>query len=192
MKRTDRLNRVLLLLLGLLMLAAGIGGLLAGTGVFGSQLEHRSLYDSEAGRYVGRNGTWLWLAAAALSVLLALLAVGWLRALAASPRTRSMRIPSDLDHGETAVEAAALTSALTKELRSYREVRDARARLLGDERTPRLRLDVTLESRAQLSAVRARVETEALAHLRNAVAPVQLPTSVEFDLTTKVARTQPA
>src|SRR5919202_1225484 len=47
----DRTNRALLGLLGLLLLAAGVAGILAGTSAFGAGGPHRHLLDNAAGRY---------------------------------------------------------------------------------------------------------------------------------------------
>ena len=72
----DRSNRVALLLLGLLLLAAGAAGVLAAAGTFGSATAGRALADNPVSRYVGDNGRWLW-PVAALAAFLVYKQLGW-------------------------------------------------------------------------------------------------------------------
>lgn len=187
MSGSDRLHRTVLLLIGIVMLGGGLGGLFAGSGVFGRKIEHQHLYASHAAHFIGRNGIWLWPVAALVSIALAALALLWLKAQSTSPKARAVIIPSTVKQGRTAVEASALTTAITREIESYRGVRSAQARLIGDAQNPHLQVFVTVETKVRLAEVRRRIENEAIAHARTATAPVALPTSLDFDVTTKTS-----
>ena len=77
----DRTNRVALALFGLLVLVAGAAGMAASTGVFGAAFARRTLFANPASRYIGHHGSWLWPAAAAACLLIALACLRWILAL---------------------------------------------------------------------------------------------------------------
>ena len=52
----DRTNRLMLALSGLVVLAAGVAGMAASTGVFGASFSRRTLFDNQASSYVGHHG----------------------------------------------------------------------------------------------------------------------------------------
>lgn len=188
MSGADRLHRGVLLFIGLVILAAGLGGLFAGTGVLGHAIEHQHLYSSRTSRFVGQHGNWVWPLAAVVSIVIALLALRWLKAQGTSPKTRTVRIPSRLKQGRTTVEGGALTSAITREIESYRGVRAAHARLMGDSHTPRLQLSVIVDNTVRLSEMRMRIDAQAIARARAALAPVPLSTVIDYDVSTKAPR----
>ena len=59
--------------------------LLAGAGVFGSRFPDELLFDNAVGEFFTDNGSWLWPAVAVAALVLAGLAVGWLRPSCARP-----------------------------------------------------------------------------------------------------------
>lgn len=177
----DRTNRVALALLGLLVLAAGGAAMAASTGTFGAAFSRRTMFDNSAGRYVGQHGGWLWPAVAGACLLIALACLRWLLALLASTdRAGDITIAGDTDQGTTFLQPAALTGALTREIGAYHGVDAAKARVIGDGRDPQIVLTVTSAPSADLHALHHRIETEALAHARQALGQPSLP--VQFDL----------
>ena len=60
MGRTARLDRSLLVLLGVLLTAAGVLTLLVGLGIFGSTLRNNTVIDNPVGRFFGHNGPAPW------------------------------------------------------------------------------------------------------------------------------------
>lgn len=179
----DRANRAVLLLLGLLLLAAGVAGLLASLGVFGAAFAHRALFDNGFSRYVGANGTWLWPVTAVAAFLLGLLVLRWLAALLLSTdRAGPIRLPGDRRAGRTVVEPAALVGAVVAEVEGYRGVESAKGRLVGSSADPRLVLLVAVAPDGDLAAVRRRVEAEALAHARAALGRPDLPARLDLRL----------
>jgi hypothetical protein len=179
----DRANRFLLALLGLLLLAAGTTALLAGTDVFGRTVDRRGLLDNPVTGFVGDN-TWFWPVAAVAAVVVALLALRWLiTVLTPAPRAGNIAIAGDRSAGRTTLSAGALDDALTTEIETYRGVHTARARVYGDPGNPRLDVTIGLDQDADLTALRHRVETEALAHARQVLDDPDLPIGLEFTVT---------
>ena len=177
----DRTNRIALALLGLLLLIAGAAGITASAGVDGSAFSRRILFANPASTYIGHHGGWLWPAVAAACLLLALACLRWLLALLVSTdRARDLTVPGPADHGTTTLQPAALTGALCREIGTYHGVETARARVIGDGRDPQIVLTVITAPSADLHALHRRIETEALAHARQALSNPALP--IQLDL----------
>ena len=71
------------------------------------------------------------------------------------------------------------------EVESYTGVHSARATLAGTSDHPALAMVVTIEQDGDLTAIRDRVDTEAVPRLRQALDLDALPTTVEFRFSTK-------
>jgi hypothetical protein len=179
----DRANRVVLALLGLLLLASGTLGVLAGTEVLGRGLDRRLLLDNPVAGFIGDNGVWFWPAAAMAAALLALLALRWLIAvLSPAPHIEDIAIRGDRSAGRTSLRSGALGEALTTELETYRGVHAAYVRVSGTPTDPSLDIAVRTTENADLAQLRHRIDTEALTHARQALDTPQLP--IRLDLTT--------
>jgi hypothetical protein len=184
----DRTNRVMLILLALLLLAAGLDAGAASLGLFGSFTEHSRLMANPTGRFVGAQGAWLWPVAAVAGAIIVLLVLHWLRVLLFSTdRAGDLSIASGDPTARTTLSAAALTEAVAGEIESYRGVDAARARLIGDSARPELVATVTLEESADLIALRQRIETEALTHAREALGDASLPVQLNLTVTSRRA-----
>lgn len=177
----DRTNRVVLGTTGLLLAGAGVTGLLTGFGALGAAAAQATLYDNAVGTFFGRHGAWAWPVVAVALVVLAVLALRWLRGQLLPDRAGDLDLDSG-PQGRTRLSSAALTTGLTQEIESYRGVDSARARLHGDPEDPDLAVTVTLEDRADLAEVRRRVEQDALAHARQALGR-DLPIRLDVDVT---------
>lgn len=195
MIHADRANRVLLAFIGLLLVALGLGGLLAAGGVFGDVFQHRRLLDNPFSRYFGENGSWLWPTIAAAAFVIMLLALIWLlQILFGTDRAGDITVPT-LNHdgsepqvgGRTRLRAAALTQALSQEIATYHGVSSARARVLGDRLEPSLAIDVTTSRRADVAYLVQRIEREALTHARQALEKPHLPVKLDITVSDKGA-----
>ncbi len=187
MGTTARLDRFLLLLLGLLLSAAGVLALLVGFGVFGTRLRNRPVFGNFLSDFVGRNGQWLWPVIALVGLLLGYLALRWLIGQLRPTGVRDLQLEPRSTTGHTDLVGAAVTDAVTDEIGGYRGVAGASARLVGDELAPELRLRVQLDSRADVAALRRRIETDAVAHARQALDNPQLPVRLDLVVTDKKA-----
>lgn len=187
MGTTARLDRSVLVLLGLLLTAAGVLALLLGGGVFGSDLRSQAVLDNATGRFFGDNGAWLWPVIAVVGLLIGLLALRWLVAQLTPTAAGDLQLERPSPHGRTELAPSAVTSAVTRELKGYRGVTGASARLVGDESDPTLRLRVQLDARADVAALRARIEGEAVEHARQALDEPALPVTLDLVVTDKDA-----
>ena len=179
--RVVRTNRVIIGLVGLILLAAGVAGLLAAFGVFGSTLEDEAVLSGRVDRFTERQD-WFWPVLAALTGIIALLALWWLIAQLRTDRLRGINLrPSGRD-GQTYLHGDAITGAIEEEVESYRGVSRTRARLSGTRTAPRLTLVVTLDGRVGVGEIRHRVEEQALDHARRALDSDWLPTRVDLVL----------
>lgn len=175
MRRTG-VDRALIALLGLLLLAGGVLTLVRSLDGFGPRLADDPLLSGAETRFVERNSPWPELAAVAVAVLLALLALRWLFRQLRTQRVGLMDLEPDPRRGATTLHASAVTTAVRDEIEGYRGVRSASARLLNDPRLPDLLLQVDLDPRADIAATRTRIEQEAVAHTRQALGLPDLPT----------------
>jgi uncharacterized membrane protein len=190
----DRTNRVVLIFVGLIGVAVGIGGLLAAGGVFGSNFQHKQLVANGFSRYVGQHGTWLWPAIAVVTLVVVLLSVLWLfRLLFATDRTRNVsflasRAETDKGGraaGRTTMAASALVQAVAQEIETYHGVTGVKARVLGVAADPTLAIEVTASRRVELAGLIQRVEDEAIAHARTAMQREDLPVKLDIEVSDK-------
>ena len=185
----DRTNRIMLLLLALLLLAVGLDAGAASIGVYGTATEHSHLMDNPTGHFIGAHGVWLWPVAAVAALIIALLALRWLIALLFSTdRSGDLLIHSGTGAGRTTLANGALTDAVVAEIEGYRGVNSARARLIGDRDDPELVVTAVLEETADFTALRQRIETEALTHARQALGNMSLPTQLDLTITSRARR----
>jgi hypothetical protein len=184
----DRTNRVMLILLAVLLIAAGVLGALAGFGAFGSATKHHVLLSNRVGTYFGQHGDWLWPVVAGVAAVIALLALRWLLALLFSTdRTGDLTLTGDRTMGRTTLSAAALTDAVSHEIGSYSGVQSARARLIGDQSNPTLVITASLEEAADLPGLRRRIEANAVVHARQALDSPNLPVRLDLTVTNRQA-----
>lgn len=185
----DRTNRVALALFGLLVLLAGAAGMTASLGGFGTAFSSRALFANRVSTYTGQHGTWLWAAAAFVCLLITLAALRWILALLLSTdRAGDITIPGSKEQGTTKMQPAALTGALTREIGNYHGVDTAKGRIIGDPSDPEIVLTVTARQTADLPALHHRLESEALAHARQAVGKADLPIQLDLDVSRRPAK----
>jgi hypothetical protein len=178
---TRRANRTVLALLGVVLLAAGAAGIAAGTGLFGDGVRTNMVIPQDTRDWVAAHD-WFWLAVAAGSILIALLALRWLLAQTSTNRLRQLDVESDRSAGRTVLSVAAVTDAVAAEIGSYRGVDGASAHLLGARGAPTLLVHATLDGRGDPAEIRTRIQTEAVAHVRQALDVPDLPVRLELRL----------
>jgi hypothetical protein len=184
--RADRLNRVLLVLLGLLLLAAGVGGLLAGSGVLGDRYAQDRILPAETGSFVTDNAAWLWPAVCVVAIGLALLALQWLAQQLRTDRVDDIDLTTDRQAGETHVDAAAVTGALVDAVEASPGVDAASARSIVVRGRRRLLLHVRLADRTDVAAARRALGEGPLTDLRRVLGDDAAPEIVvELEPSTK-------
>ncbi|PZT70628.1 alkaline shock response membrane anchor protein AmaP [Streptomyces sp. SW4] len=176
-------NRVLLGLVGLVLLALGGSVLAVGLGAPApSWWIHRGRDDvllSDAERTRWRDSGWWWpVVIAALAVLL-LLALWWLASVLR--RRRLAEVLVDTGDGESAVlRGRALEDALAQEAGRLDGVDRAAVRLTGRRLAPRARVRLRLQPHVDPGAALDGLAAHALAHARGAAGLTSLPTEVRL------------
>ncbi len=180
---TDRLNRTLLVLIGLLLVGLGLLGLLRGAGVLGGDADDPIISPWLRAEARERQVLLLSLAAAA-GVVLIWLGFCWLTAQL--PKDRPV---SDITLGRTKhatrvqVSAKAITEALAADVRRLNGVTDASARVVRGQPLT-IDLDVSLEEGTDLTATSQAITERPKRRLLEAL---QLP-DVELRAKLKLAR----
>ncbi|MFI1461210.1 Asp23/Gls24 family envelope stress response protein [Nocardia carnea] len=174
--RPARLNRLLLALLGIALLAAGAYALAAYSGWPGWVDTDTPLVPGTAAP-----ADWVfWLVITGATVL-GLLCLRWLMAqLFRMPRPVSWRMEADGSAGRTVLSSRTAATAVAADIESYGEVRTADAWLAGPRATPELHLVVTAEPGADIPRLRDRIHEEAVPRLRRALDVGELPIRLEL------------
>ncbi|MGI8870948.1 MAG: hypothetical protein ACR2F6_19425 [Mycobacteriales bacterium] len=182
--RTNRLDRILLVLLGAVVLLAGAGGVLLRLGVFGASWKHRPIIEQNTTDFFNRHESWLWWAIGGGALVIAVLAIYWLIVQLRTERIGNVDLGPAVD-GENTLASSALADAVRREAENVEGVARARARLVHESAQPQLRLAVALREDADLGAVQRALDTDVLAHAREAIGRETLPTwlRVEVDAT---------
>ncbi len=165
--RVNIVNRTVLLLLALLLIAAGVLGLILGFGGFGASRSTTAVLPVEL-RSFPADQPWFWWAVAAGCLLVALLGLWWLLAQLKTERIGRLDITTDDRAGSTTVHSSAITNAVEAEAQGIAGVSDATAHVRGESER-RLVLSVDLDDNADLATVRAHLEQQTVPHLRRAL-----------------------
>lgn len=185
-----RVNRVTLGVVGALLLLGGAVAILAGTGVFGTDLARERILSGRTDDFVESN-PWFWPVIAVGSALLAERALRWLISQFRSNRLRTLEFPAptrDGPAGRTRLRAEAACDAIEKDIESYLGVSRARARFSGPPAASRLTLLVTIEGRAHPGEIRREVLDEALPRLRAMLGGLAPATELELVIPSKTQR----
>lgn len=174
-RRTARLNRTVLVLIGLVLLAAGAAALARGLAVSALGRPDAPLLTPALARYPA-DQAWFWPAVAAGSIILTLLSLRWLFTQTRTGAIKRLSLEPDHARGVTVLPADAAADAVADDIATYPGVDRVKAVLVGPPAAPWLRLSVDVEDRADLDALRSRIEGDALAHLRTALELDTIPT----------------
>lgn len=167
MKRTERLDRLVLGLLGLAILGGAASGLAAGFGAFGSTVSNRPLIPSDLRDWVASQDARFWLAVAAVALVVGVLALAWL-----AHQLRRVHSPSELDMpnldlGRLTLPASVVADAVHADLVRHPAIEDASVHIL--EASPaRIDAVIDVQERADLAAVKRHL-AEVLARFQGAV-----------------------
>jgi hypothetical protein len=174
--RPARLNRALLAITGVLLLAAGAFELTAGSGLI------RQVGKDQALTFLGdRPQDWVRYAVLAAAIVIGLAALRWLAAQAARrPRTSLWRLTAGPGHGVTVLHADTAAAPLAADVEGYDGVRSAAAWLVGARHSPALYLRVRTEYDTDLSALRRQIRDHAVPRLRGALELQSLPAAIHL------------
>lgn len=178
--RTARGNRITLAITGLILLAGGLVALARASAlaprVFGTA--HAPVTGRPV-RHLADAHIWFWIALAAATFVLAVLALCWLVAQSRTPMLRAVRLEPDPRHGATSLSARAIAGAIQDDLADSSSLRRTRAAVTGSPTRPYLLLSVVLAPDADVTAARRRIH-EAVDRARHAMEIEDLPTAVRL------------
>lgn len=176
--RPARLNRTLLLLVAIILLAAAAFTLLTGLGVLTLLPRDETLTPSSLSP-----PTWVAYLTLVVAVVVGLLALRWLLAQTQRrARTGTWRLENNPATGTTRLDAQTAVDPLVDEVETYPGVHRASARLAGTPSRPTLYLTIGTEDAADITEVRRRVDTDAVPRLCQALDLAELPTELLFRL----------
>lgn len=181
--RPARLNRSLLAMLGIELLAAGGFAVATHFGTMNLLKPAAALVPGTA-----QPTTVALYIAAAVAVVLGLLCLRWLFAqVARKPKTRTWRFEQDVECGRTELAASAAIEPFLAEVSSYDGVQTANATLAGTHAEPTVALIVSVEQDGDPTMIRRQLHTEGLPRLRQALDLTDLQATIEFRFSTKTA-----
>jgi hypothetical protein len=174
-------DRSLAVLIGFLLLAGGALVVLLSWGVFGAGRASRPLMDPMIVDALRAQPLLARVVTIVAGLLVAVLGLVWAaRSLRPEPRPDIV-----LDGGQDTsivVSSTAVTEAVTAQAGALPGVGRARARLVGTEAAPALRVTLWLADDADVRDVLARLDHEVLATARRSLGLTALPTAVRLDL----------
>lgn len=180
--RPGRLNRTLLALLGLLLLATGAATLAAGLGLVGVLAPESPVLPGPLRTYLIEQ-PWVPYAVAAVGILVALLGVRWL--LAQLPRRAStgrFRIQDENGRGVTHVDADIVADALEADIQAYSGVSSARADITGSRLRPDVSITLVVDPGTDIKALQDRLRDHAEERMSRALGAETVTTHLLVNL----------
>ena len=172
--RPARLNRFLLFVVGVLLLAAGVFALLTAFGVLRLLRRDQALTPA-----VLSVPTWAAYVAVVVAVIVGLLGLRWLLAQTLRrPKTGTWNLEDEQSTGATRLDAQTAVDPLVTEIETYPGVHRASARLAGTATKPVLHLIIGTHDDADINELRRHIDTDAIPRLRQALDITTLPTDV--------------
>ena len=169
--RPARLNRTLLALFGLMLLAAGAFQLTTAFGVLPLLRPDALIIPTQL--VVPGWAPWVGVVAAVIVGLLCLL---WLLAQGIRrPKTGTWTLTDNPRQGTTKIAGHTPSAPLVAEIETYPGVHKASARLSGSHAQPVVHLVVATEDHADIRGLRERIDAQALPRLRHALDLDTLP-----------------
>ncbi len=187
MKTPDRLNRVVLSLLGLILLAGGAYGLARGYGAFGDSRADQPVLVESVRTFVGRNDTWFWPVSFVVALLIAYLGYRWLRAqLIPGGRRPTYHVADGRD--ELVIASAALEAAIATDLEHDHRINAANTRLTAFGDTPELQVTMTVRDDVALQELKHDFETHHLERARSALETTNIRSTVSLNFSGQTER----
>lgn len=184
--RPARLNRALLTVIGILLLAAGAFVLLTALGVLPWLPPQQRLLPGGT-----TLASWVPYLVVVVAILVGLACLPWLAAQTIRrPKTSTWRLADDPDTGLTTITNATAVDPFETEVENHQGVRSAHAWLTGHPDDPYLVVRVRTEHDTQLDTLRDHIHGHAVPRLRQALGLEQLPTTVHIEPTTAPSHAQ--
>lgn len=146
----DRINRLSLVVIGLVLVAAGAAGMALGTGLMGSDLAGDSISDT-LGQVPTEAELWVGLGAVAAGLLLAYISLRWLLAQFRIPKSaHSLKVETG-GRGRTEVKGSAVEHAVSQNLARLPGAKKVRVHLRDNGVEPHLDIRFEVADDADVS-----------------------------------------
>ena len=176
LNRPARLNRTLLGVLGVVLLAAGVFTVATHFGLLTAVAADAPLVPELIDL-----PTWAFYVTAGVAIVLGLLCLRWILAqLVRAPKTHTWRFDQDPARGRTELAASTAITPFVDEVTAYPGVHAVRATLAGRREAPALAMVVSAEQDGDLADIRRRIDTVGLPRLRQALDLDTVPVTIEF------------
>jgi hypothetical protein len=169
--------RAAVAVIGSVLLAAGLGMLLAGFGVFGASVESAPLLGPAVSRFAAENA-WFWPVAGAATEGVAFAGLVW---LVVQVQALLRRWRPSLD-APTLHLAGVAAGELLRETRLITGVREARIRFTGSPSRPRVRVHVTCRADAAPARIHADLASGPVERYRAAMGMDDLVAVIRFQV----------
>lgn len=190
MRALDRVNRAVVSLLGILLLALGVYGLVRGAGALGDRQAEDPLLTRGLRDLVADTEPWFWAVVAGLALLVALAAARWLQEqLTPSPSLSSLAVATGAGPGTSTLDTSAVSTAVTRDVETDPDVSSARVRVVPSGDVIGLDVRASVADHGDVHAVRRRIETEVLERARTALGRPDLAATIRIRLGDPGART---
>jgi hypothetical protein len=181
--RSAAVDRALAVLIGLVLLTAGVLVALLSYGVFGAARAGRPVLDPLIVDAMRGQPDVSRLVALGVGVVLVLLGLMWAARSLRPERHPDLVVDSGPDTA-IVISSSAMADAISAQASAIPGVRRARARLVGTDEAPALRITLWLADDAEVRTVLARLHDEVLAVARDSLGIAALPTAVLLELDT--------
>ena len=179
-RRTTRLNHLLLVVVGLVLLAAGAYLIARNQGRLHGQPKSDRLYTHAESRWLAEHD-WIWIVVAAVAIAVGLVALRWLLVQPRIDRLRRLRLEADTaQHGRTLMGADVLTDAVEDDIAEYPGVSRARVLMTGHSDDPEIVVRVQAYPGEDLVDVHDRIVGQAVPDARVALDAPDVPVQVHL------------
>ncbi|TDC95074.1 alkaline shock response membrane anchor protein AmaP [Saccharopolyspora aridisoli] len=174
-------ERGAVVLLGLLSLLVGVAAVTVGSGVLGVFRAQRPVADPLVVQWVQDNSRLVAAIGIVAGLVLFVLGLWWL-VRAMRPEQRPDFRLEHSDSGNLDVTAGALSDAVRADAEQVQGVKRARVRMAGTDRSPSLRLTLSLQEGTDVRHVWDELDEKVLARARQALGRETLPTAIRLRL----------
>ncbi|MEB3368546.1 alkaline shock response membrane anchor protein AmaP [Saccharopolyspora mangrovi] len=174
-------ERGVVVLLGLLSLLVGAAALVVGSGALGVFRGQRPVADPLVVQWLRDNAQLAAVIGLLAGLVLFVLGLWWLVQAMRPEQHPDVRL-EHADSGDLHVTSGALANAVRADAEQVSGVKRARVRMAGTDRSPSLRLTLSLQEGANVRHVWEELDEKVLARARRALGRETLPTAIRLRL----------
>jgi hypothetical protein len=178
---TAHANRTGLIVLGLLLCAAGAAALARGLGVLGTKAAQQPLLTDDLAVFA-RENAWFWPVVALTGLLVAIIGLAWLLAQFRLNRLRRLRLESSAS-GVSDIGGRTVCDALAEQVMRHRGVEKAGAVLRGPVEAPKLDMQVSTSNAGEWRKLVTSLHDTDIPDVRRALGLDRLPAVVRLGFT---------